>query len=146
MLHSQKVVGSIPTPLALLCKIYYSHIMRYISESSDLPHIPPQTITPKLPVVDLSEPQSLVELTKTNTLRKVGWQNQIPTVPQQEIPPKVAHVPPCNELFQQSAPLFKEGTFQSRMELIPYLNQIECQIIKVSSAERFLSQRYLQLH
>ncbi len=31
LLHGQKVVGSIPTPPALLCKIYISHIMRYIS-------------------------------------------------------------------------------------------------------------------
>ncbi len=29
--HSQKFVCSIPTSAALLCKIYYSHIIRYIS-------------------------------------------------------------------------------------------------------------------
>ncbi len=31
LLHIQKVVGPTPTPPALLCKIYYSYIMRSIS-------------------------------------------------------------------------------------------------------------------
>ncbi len=31
LLHSQKVAGSCLTSAALLCKIYYSYFMRYIS-------------------------------------------------------------------------------------------------------------------
>ncbi len=31
LLHSQKIMGSISIPPALLCRIYYSHIVRYTS-------------------------------------------------------------------------------------------------------------------